>query len=205
MGYAPCATKKTPFTERPPFLPTVTQWPPIFDKLLVTERPWHVIFVTQRPSFSHQIVKQMTIFCKKFGFLENFDKFDQMLRKFWPFWPWKSLSFNAFHWKTPYFGALCHWKTPFFDAICHRKTPTSEVLGGTSLSYVSSHPHSGFLIRQPFCLFGQCEIQNNPTMHYDNSNNTFLVCQFWALIRIIIEVLGFICTMAIRFIIFEMK
>ena len=48
--------------------------------------------------------------------------------------------FDAFHWKTPYFSALCHSKTPFFDAICHRKTPTSEVLGGTrtSLSYVSA-------------------------------------------------------------------
>ena len=148
----------------------------------------------------------MTIFRKKFGFLENFDKFDKMLRNFWPFWPWKSLFFNAFHWKTPYFGALCHWKTPFFDAICHRKTPTSEVLGGTrtSLSYVSPPrvPDSA-----TFCRLGQCEIQNNPTMHYDiyNSNNTFLVCQFWTLIRIIIDVLRFICTMAIRFIIFEMK
>ena len=35
LGYAPCATKKTilfslAFTERPPFLPTFTQWPPIF-------------------------------------------------------------------------------------------------------------------------------------------------------------------------------
>ena len=54
-----------------------------------------------------------------------------MLRHFWPFWPWKSLFFDPFH-----------WKTPFFDAICHRKTPTSEVLGGTrtSLSYVSALP-----------------------------------------------------------------
>ena len=56
LGYAPCATKKTlllwvAFTERPPFLPTFTQWPPIFNKLLVTERPWHIFF-TQRPLIS---------------------------------------------------------------------------------------------------------------------------------------------------------
>ena len=36
------------FHRKTPFLPTFTQWPPIFNKLLVTERPWH-IFVTQRP------------------------------------------------------------------------------------------------------------------------------------------------------------
>ena len=43
-------------TERPLFLPTFTQWPPISNKLLVTEIPWH-IFVTQRPlifAFSSQ-------------------------------------------------------------------------------------------------------------------------------------------------------
>ena len=66
-------------------------------------------------------------------FFKNFDIFDEMLRNFWPFWPWKPLFFDAFHWKTPYFCALCHWKTPFFDAICHQKTPTFEVLGGTRL------------------------------------------------------------------------
>ena len=69
-------------------------------------------------------------------FFENFDIFDEMLRNFWPFWSWKPLFFNAFHWKTPYFCALCQWKTPFFDVICHRKTPTSEVLGGMH-SYVT--------------------------------------------------------------------
>ena len=39
------------------------------------------------PSFSHSVVKQVTIFGKKFGFLENFNKFDEMLRNLWPFWP----------------------------------------------------------------------------------------------------------------------
>ena len=79
-------------------------------------------------------------FQQKIGFFENLEKFDEMLRNFWPFWPGKAPILDAFHWKTPYFCALCHWKTPFFDAICHWKTPTSEVLGGTrrSLSYVSA-------------------------------------------------------------------
>ena len=36
-------------------------------------------------------------------FFENFDIFDEMLRNFWPFWPWKPLFFYAFHWKTPIF------------------------------------------------------------------------------------------------------
>ena len=34
------------------------------------------------PSFSHLIVKQVTMFGKKIGFLENFDKFDEMFRNF---------------------------------------------------------------------------------------------------------------------------
>ena len=38
------------------------------------------------PSFLHSLVKQVTIFGKKFGFFENLDKFDEMLRNFWPFW-----------------------------------------------------------------------------------------------------------------------
>ena len=33
----------------------------------------------------------------------------------------------------------------------------------------------------PHSAIGQWEIQNNPTMHYNNSNNTFLVLQFWTL------------------------
>ena len=89
------------FTERPPFLPTFTQWPPIFR------------------TFRH--------------FWRNVEKFLAILAL-------KAPMFDAFHYKTPYFCALCHSKTPLFDAICHRKTPTSEVLGGTrtSLSYVSA-------------------------------------------------------------------
>ena len=94
-----------------PFSPTFTQCPPIFNKLLVTERPWH-IFVTQNPSFAQLIVKQVTIF-DKIRFFKNFDKVDEMVWNSWPFWPWKPLFFDAFHWKTLYFCALFHWKTPF--------------------------------------------------------------------------------------------
>ena len=96
----------------PPFLPTFTQWPPIFNKLLVTERHWHIL-VTQRPLIFAFNSKTSDNFPQKNWFFENFDKFDEMLRNFWPFWPWKPLLFDAFHWKTPDFCALCYWKTPF--------------------------------------------------------------------------------------------
>ena len=42
-------------------------------------------------------------FRQKIGFFVNFNKFDEMLRNFWPFRPWKPLFFDAFHWKTPIF------------------------------------------------------------------------------------------------------
>ena len=135
--------RKTPIFTNASF----TQWTPILNKLLiVTERPWH-IFDTQRPLIFTFNSQTSDDFWQKIWFFENFDNFDEMLRNFLPFWPWKPLFFDAFHWKTPYFCALCHWKTPFFDAICHRKTPTSEVLGGTrtSLSYASA-PLPGVLL-----------------------------------------------------------
>ena len=37
------------------------------------------------------------------------------------------------------------------------------------------------LIRQHIADLGNVKSKNNPTMHYDYSNNTFLVFQFWAL------------------------
>ena len=97
----------TRFYRKTPFLPTFTQWPPIFNKLLVTQRPWH-IFVTQRPlifSFNSQTSDN---FRQKIKLSKNLDKFDEMLRNFWPFWPWKPLFLYVFHWKTPYFCAICH-------------------------------------------------------------------------------------------------
>ena len=72
-------------------------------------------------------------------FFENFDIFDEMLRTFWPFWPWKTLFFDAFHWKTPYFCALCHWKTPFFDALfwCNLSPKDPYIWGAWWHSYVT--------------------------------------------------------------------
>ena len=64
------------FTERPQFLPTFTQWPPIFNKLLVTERPWH-IFVTQRPlifAFNSQTSENYWIFRKFRQMWRNVEK-----------------------------------------------------------------------------------------------------------------------------------
>ena len=55
----------------------------------------------------------------------------------------------------------------------------SYIFSITSHTYQQSEPiaQSGNIaqIQQHYCQFGQFEIQNNPTMHYDNSNNTFLV------------------------------
>ena len=149
LGYVPFATKKTllfslTFAERPPFLPTFTQWPPIFNKLLVTERPWH-IFVTQRPLIFAFNSQTSDNFRQEIGFFENFNKFDKMLINFWPFWPWKPVFFWCISLKDHLFLCALSLKDPLFDAVCHPKTPTSKVLGGihTSLSYVSAPgPHT---------------------------------------------------------------
>ena len=102
--------------------------PKDLDTSLVTQRP--LIF-----SFNSQTSDN---FWQKIWFFEHFNKFDEMLRNFWPIFWCISL-------KDPLFCALYHWKTPFLDTICHRKTPSSEVLGGTcmSLSYVR-HFHTLF-------------------------------------------------------------
>ena len=52
-------------------------------------------------------------FLTKNWIFRKFRQIVEMLRNFWPFWPCKPLFFDAFHWETPYFCALCHWKTPF--------------------------------------------------------------------------------------------
>ena len=72
------------FTERLPFLPTFTQWPPIFRKF------WH--------------------------FWRNVEKFLAILAL-------KAPIFDAYHWKTPYFCALCHSKTPLFWRNLSPKDP----------------------------------------------------------------------------------
>ena len=127
-------------TERPPFLPTFTQWPPIFNKLLVTKGPWH-IFVTKRPLIFAFNSQTSDNFRQKNWIFRKFYKFDAMLRNFCPFWLWKPLFFDAFH-----------WNTPFFDAICHRKTPTSDFTKTTFFGHliteisVSSGRHKVMLL-----------------------------------------------------------
>ena len=122
------------FTERPPFLPTFTQWPPISNKLLVTERPWH-IFVNQRSLISHLIVKQVTIFGQKKWIFRKFRQIWRNVEKFLAILAIKAPIFLMhFTERPPIFVRFVTERPPFFDAICHRKTPTSEVLGGTRTS-----------------------------------------------------------------------
>ena len=121
------------FHQKTPILPTSTQRSPIFKRNSLSPKNPDTSLSLKDPPFSHLIVKQVPIFGKKLDFSKILTNLTKCWEIFRPFWPWKPLFFDAFHWKTPYmyFCALCHWKTPFFDAICHRKTPTSEVLGGT--------------------------------------------------------------------------
>ena len=154
LGYAPCATKNTLlffacFHRKTPIFTNFHPWPPIFNKRLVTERPWH-IFVTQRPLIFAFNSQTSDDFLQKIRFFENFDKFDKYVEKFFAILALKAPIFDAFHWKTPSFCALCHWKTLFWRN-CHQKTPTFEVLGGTrtSLSYVSAPPVFSHLVRVP--------------------------------------------------------
>ena len=98
------------FTERPPFLPNFTQWPPIFNKLLVTERP-DTSLSLKDPSFLHLIVKQVTIFGKKL----DFSKISTNLTKCWEI-------FGHFGPKSPYF--LCiSLKDPLFLCTLSLKDP----------------------------------------------------------------------------------
>ena len=128
-------------TERPPFLPTFTQWPPIFNKLLVTEILWHIL-VTQRPlifAFSSQTSGN---FWQKNWIFRKFRQIWRTVEKFLAILALKAPIFWCISLKDPLFLCALSLKDPLFDAICHRKTPTSEVLGGTrtSLSYVSAPP-----------------------------------------------------------------
>ena len=121
------------FTERPPFLPTSTHWPPILNKLLVTERPWH-IFVTQRPLIFVFNSQASDNFMQKNRFFENFVKFEEMLRNFWPFWPWKPLFFMHFTERPPFLCALS-LKDPFFWRNLSPKDP--YIWGAWWHSYVT--------------------------------------------------------------------
>ena len=105
---------------------TFTQWSPIFIKLLVTERPWH-IFVPQRPLIFAFMCQTSDNFRQNIGF---FDKFDEMLRNFGNFGP-ESPFFWCISLKDPLFLCALSLKDPLFWRNLSPKTPTSEVLGGT--------------------------------------------------------------------------
>ena len=98
-------------SERPPFLPTFTQWPPIFNKLLVTERPWH-IFVTQRPLIFAFNSETSDNFQKKL----DFSKISTNLTKCWEI-------FGHFGPKSPYF--LMHFteRQPIFVRFVNERPP----------------------------------------------------------------------------------
>ena len=108
------------FTEGPPFWSTFTQWLPIFNKLLVTERPF---------------LAKSWIFQKFWQIWRNVEKFLAILAL-------KAPIFWCISLKDPLFLCALSLKDHLFDAICHRKTLTSEMLGGTrtSLSYMSAPP-----------------------------------------------------------------
>ena len=146
LGYVPCATKKTllfllTFTERPPFLPTFNQWPPIFNKLLVTRRPWH-IFVTQRPLIFTFNSQTSDNFGQKIWFFKKFWQIWRNVEKFLAILALKAPIFLCISLKDPLFLWALSLKDPLFWCNLSPKDPTSEVLGGTrtSLSYVSAPP-----------------------------------------------------------------
>ena len=106
--------------------------------------------------FLHLIVKQVTIFGKKL----DFSKISTNLTKCWEI-------FGHCGPVSPYFFDAFHWKTPFFDAICHRKIPTCEVLGGTRTSLVCPPPRCNGTRAQLLCSFCILEIHCKITLNSD--------------------------------------
>ena len=139
------------FTERPPFLPTFTQWLLFLTNSLSPKDP-DTSCHSKTPHISHFNSQTSDNFRQKIRFFENFNKFDEMLRNVWSFWPWKPggtqfwvtsdnfrqkigffENFDKFDemlrnfwpfwpWKLLFFDAF-HWKTPYFCVLCHWKTP----------------------------------------------------------------------------------
>ena len=111
LGYAPCATKKTllfsfAFTERPPFLPTFTQWPLYLTNSLSPKDP-DTSLSLKDPSFSHLKVKQVTIFSrKKKRFFRKFRQIWRNVEKFLAI-------FYAIHRQTPIFVRFVTERPPF--------------------------------------------------------------------------------------------
>ena len=93
------------FTDRPPFLPTFTQCPLLLTNSLSPKDP-DTSLSLKDPSFSHLIVRQVTIFSKKF----DFSNISTNLTKFWEI-------FGHFGPESPYF--LIHFteRPPFLWAL----------------------------------------------------------------------------------------
>ena len=91
-------------------------------------------------SFSHLIVKQVTILSnKKKKKIDFFDNFNEMLRFFLAILALETYIFWCISLKDPLFLCALSLKDPPFWRNLSPKDPTSEVLGGsrTSFSYVS--------------------------------------------------------------------
>ena len=143
LGYMPCAIKKTllfllTFTERPPFLSNLTQWPFIFNKLLALKDP-DTSLSLKDPSFSPLNSQTSDNFPQKNRIFQKFNKLDETLRNFWP---WKPL-FWYISLKDPIF--LCAFVTerPLFlmQFVTERPLHLRCLVGTpTSLSYMSTPP-----------------------------------------------------------------
>ena len=127
---------------------------PIFNKLLVTEVPWHI--VTQRPfifAFSSQTSDN---FWQKIWIFRKFRQIWRNVEKFLAILALKAPIFLCISLKDPLFLCALSLKDPLFwsNLSRDRKTPTSEVLGGsrTSLSYVSPPPRTRILCHERVSL-----------------------------------------------------
>ena len=111
------------FTERPPFLPTFTQWPPIFDKNSLSLKDPDTSLLIKDPSFSHLIVKQVTIFGKKLDFSKKFWQIWQNVEKFLAILALKAPIFWCISLKDPLFWGALSLKDPLFWRNLSPKDP----------------------------------------------------------------------------------
>ena len=124
LGYAPCATKKTLLFfarshRKTPIFTNFHPMTPIFNKLLVTEIPWH-IFVTQRPlifAFSSQTSDN---FRQKIWI---FRKFRRNVEKFLAILALKAAIFWCFSLIDPLFWCALSLKDPLFWRYLSPKDP----------------------------------------------------------------------------------
>ena len=127
------------FTERPHFY-QLSPNGPLFLTNSLSPKDLDTTLSLKDPSFSHLIVKQVTIFGKKL----NFPKIWRNVEKF--------LAILAL--KAPIFVCIS-LKDPLFLCNLSPKTPASEVLGGTrtSLWYVSAPPPPPVFLTFFWCFF----------------------------------------------------